>query len=84
MSIWVKICKDVDFGRKYFPKISILVKFSKISVLEKIVERSKFWTKLSKILDFGRKFNKMSILVKIDKNLKFGRNFQNVEFGQNL
>ena len=67
MSIGVKICKHVDFGKNY-KKISIFVKIfgniafgencRKISNVVKFVEIFQFWSKLSKILDFGHKLEK--------------------------
>ena len=65
MPILVKIFKNVDFGQNFknidfvenCRKIWNFVKFVKISILDKIVENSRFWSK----------FNKMSILVKIFK-----------------
>ena len=47
-----------------------------ISILDKIVENSRFWSGSKKMVDFGdfgKKFKQISILVKIDKNLEFGQ-----------
>ena len=73
MSIGVKICKYVDLGQKHkksrfwskFSKISILVKIvEKSQIWSKFVEQSRFWTKLSKIIDFVQNLQKKSILAK--------------------
>ena len=71
MSIWIKICKYVDFGQKY-PKYRFLSKFLKISILVKIVGKSQIWSNLSKNVDFGQNCRKFSILVKINQNVDFG------------
>ena len=64
MSIWVKICKYVDFGQKY-PKTSFFVKIFDNIFLVKFVEKSQIWSNLSKNLDFGQNCRKISILVEI-------------------
>ena len=65
MSIWVKIWKYVDFGKKNWQKFRLWSKFPKISILVKIAEKYEIWSNLSKNLDFGIHCEKFSILVKI-------------------
>ena len=95
MSIWVKICKYVDF-RQTFPNISILVKilkniyqFSKKSILVKFVEKSRFWSKLTELsildkikknVDYSQFFLKMWIWVKICKYLYLGQIVEKFRF----
>ena len=82
MSILVKICKYVDFGKRY----------SKLSIFESIdfgqnSWKIRFWSKLSENYDLGQNFRKISILVNI-----FGKFFpkswfwskfpQNVDFSK--
>ena len=97
MSIWVKICKYVDFGKKKFQIPRYLSKSSKISNLVKIVEKSQIWSNLSKNLDFSLTCRKFSILVKIFKNVDlikisinvdssqhYQKNEKDLNFGQNF
>ena len=53
MSILVKICKYVDFGKKNFKYLDIGQNFRKYRI----------WWKLSKNLKFGQICRKISILV---------------------
>ena len=80
--------KNFEFGQNLrktffleFGKISILVKFSNISILimifEKNLKKLRFWTKLAKI------FEKMSILVKFSKIFDLGPNLQKRIFFKN-
>ena len=81
MSILVKFCKCV----KNIPKYRFLSKFSNISILVKIVEKSQIWSNLQKNLDFGQTCRKFSILVKIYQNVDFGINFKkDFNFAQNF
>ena len=89
MSIWVKICKYLEFGQN-FPKISIFINiFKNIDFGEnwwKIWNLEKSW--------FWWKFTKMSILVKIAENVDYSENFRKMstwvkickylDFGQKL
>ena len=83
MSIWVKICKYVDLGKRNIQKCHFLSKFSKISILDKRTGNSRFWSKVTKMLIWTKLqkmiivkiFEKMSTWVKICKYLDFGQNF---------
>ena len=55
MLIWVKVCKYFDIGTK----------FSKESILVKIVEKSQIWLNLSKNLGFGQNCLKFSIFIEL-------------------
>ena len=87
-SILSNFRKNFEFGQNLrktffleFGKISILVKFSNISILimifEKNLKKLRFWTKLAKI------FEKMSILVKFSKIFDLGPNLQKRIFLKN-
>ena len=54
----------------------------KISILDKIVQKSQIWSKLSENLDFGQDFSKFSILAKTYQNVDFGEIEENVDFSQ--
>ena len=90
MSIWVKICKYV----KNFENSRFWSKFSKGSILVKMVEKSQISQNLSKNLDFGQNLKKnvdfwskdrqIFILVKIlKKSLTLVTILRNFDFGQN-
>ena len=67
----MKYSKNFDFGQ-IFEKISLLVKFRIISILDKIYENFENF-------DFGQnlwKFRKILILVKFSKNFAFGHKFR--------
>ena len=77
MSIWVKICKYVDFIKKKCRKIPILVKIVSILDFDQNCQKNldfgqnlpkcRFWSKLMKIL----------ILVKIFKKCRFDNDNDN-------
>ena len=84
--------QDIDFGHN-IKKSWFRSKFTKISNLVKIFEKSRFGLKVSKILDFDRNldktaenvdyiqnFRKMSIRVNICKYLDSGQNYRRFRF----
>ena len=92
MSIWVKICKYLDFGRNC-RAISILVNNQENLDFGQSLWKSRFWSKLWKIfdlhwnlknLDFGKYLPKPPMWLKFSKNLDFDRNFPNCWFWTKL
>ena len=89
----VKIFEYVDFGDD-FRNTSILVKILKIWIVDKIFEKSPFWSKFSKIRDFGQNFLKILIELKIFEISRFWpkfrkkailvKIFENLNFGEDF
>ena len=69
ISIWVKFCENVHFGRNV-RKCRFWSKF----------EKSQFWSKFAKNVDFSRNLQKSRFWLKCVKNLAFGRNLPKSQF----
>ena len=84
MSIWVNICKYLDFGQN-FRKISILSKFANMLILVKKYPKILFFVKIFRNIDFSENCRNISNLVKFVEKSRFWTKLSKIlDFGQVL